>query len=893
MMTSRTGPGARRRVHFVGNRTGRYWVPALLLLVAAAVVRSHPDDPKLLDRMAPFAGPVYRASGPGPNPLASTTFESDGVRLMAWFPLNNFPGAPTSGNDCWSHVSPSGREYALVGLSNGVGVVDVTVPAASQIVAHVPGPESFLRDIKTYGEYAYVVSEGGGGIQVLDLTDIDAGNVTIATTVDDIQPATTHNVAIDTDSGYLYRCGGDTRGIRVYSLANPDSPVFVASWDDRYVHDAQIVTFTSGPLAGRQIAYCCTGFDFGFTQTGITILDVTDKQNIFVLSQTYYDDARYSHQAWLSEDRMYLFHGDELDEPELGVPTTTRVFDVSDPASVTLATTFASANTSGGHNMYTHGDLLYQANFRSGLRILDVSDPLAPVETAWFDTFPDDDGPQLNGLWSCDPTLPSGTILGSDIERGLFVWRRGSPIAIALRGQIPETLDPNGSAIRLDIVENEGVVLAPGGANLHYDIGEGIETAPLVEVGPGIYDAVFPPIPCGTEILFWISALGDDGIEAVEPAGAPAVTYRSLSAAFLDTPFRDEMEVDTGWMTSDPSDTATAGFWTRVEPIGTIAQPEFDHSPDPGKMCFVTEQGGFDSEPDESDVDGGTATLTTPAFDLSDADEPRVGYHRWYSNSTGAAPGEDTFLVEISNDDGATWTLVESIGPSGPDTEGGWHLHEFDPRGLVALSSTMRVRFVVSDTGADSTVEAGIDDFRAFDILCDADEPLAICGPGRVNAACGAVAEVLTINGSTGGASRILMADQTTPLVFEITEPPVARGDGSSSRAVVYLWTKHPIAGDIITLPGDFGFMCFGPQILTTLNPYFTWNSIGAEAKLGDHDAPGPPPVIADDTTFTLTSIGQGAGRPIRLTVQGIVTDSCSQGVKQISVTNAVALEID
>ncbi len=892
MMTPASPVGASRRTRT--TRTNPAWllIPVLLMSIAT-VVRSHPDDPKLLDRMAPFDGPAFRAAAPGPNPLASTTFQSDGVRLMAWFPLNNFPGTPTSGNDCWSHVSPSGREYALMGLSNGTGIVEVSAPASSQIIAHVPGPESFLRDIKTYGEYAYVVSEGGGGIQVLDLTDIDAGNVTIATTIDDIQPATTHNVAVDNDSGYLYRCGGDDRGLRIYSLANPAAPVFVSSWNDRYVHDAQIVTHTSGPLAGRQIAYCCTGFDFGFTQTGITILDVTNKQSIVVLKQLYYDDAAYSHQAWLSEDRNWLFHGDELDEPELGVPTTTRVFDVSDPANASLATTFVSANPSGGHNMYTHGSLLYQANFRSGLRILDVSDPLEPVEIAWFDTFPENDGPQLNGLWSCDASLPSGTILGSDIERGLFVWRRGSPIAIALRGQIPDALHPDGSAIRLEIVENEGVALVAGGANLHYDIGEGVQTTPLVEVGPGIYDAVFPSIPCGTEIRFWISALGDDGIETVSPEGAPFETYRSLSAAFLDTTFRDEMEVDTGWTTSDPGDTATEGFWTRVEPIGTIAQPEFDHSADPGSMCFVTEQGGFDSEPDESDVDGGKATLTTPAFDLADAGDPRIGYHRWYSNSTGNAPGEDEFRVEISNDNGASWTLVESIGPAGPDTEGGWHLHEFDPRELVTLSSTMRVRFIVADEGADSTVEAGIDDFRAFDLLCDADEPLAICGPGRVNAACGAVTDILTINGSTGGASRTLAVDQTTPLSFEISEPPAARGDGSNSRVALYLWTKHPIAGDIIALPGDFGFMCFGPRIVSTLNPYYTWNSIGADAKLGSHDAPGPPPVIADDTTLTLLSVNQGAGRPIRLTVQGLVTDSCSQGVKMLSVTNAVALEID
>ncbi len=894
---SRPNAATRRRSRALVPMLFAIPVVALLLLASGTLAPSvfaHEDDPKLLYRARPIAAPIYHAPPSGSEPLASTTFESSGgVRLMTWIPLNNFAGSPVSGNDCWGYTSPSGREYALIGLSNGTGIVEVTEPNAATIVTSIPGPESFLRDVKTHGSYAYVVSEGGGGIQVLDLSQIDAGTVTLAGVVDDTNPPETHNVAIDTDRGFLYRCGGANRGIRIYSLANPIVPTLVGAWDDRYVHDAQVVLYTEGPYAGRELAYCCTGFNAGFTETGLTVLDVTDKGNITVESQVDYPDARYSHQSWLSEDRQYLFHGDELDETELGKTTTTRVFDVSDPSNTTLAATIALPNTASGHNMYVHGTRLYQANFRSGLRILDVADPLAPEEIAWFDTFPDDDAAPLNGLWSCYPYFESGTIIGSDIERGLFVWRFGPPIEITLRGQLPDSIHPDGDALRMEVHSTEGANVVPGEERVHYDIGGGFVTDNLVKVGPEIYDAIFPASTCGDEIRYYFSALGDDGVEVLNPPGAPDQTFRAVSAAFLSPAFADNMEADTGWTVGDPGDDATGGVWTRVDPQLSLAQPGDDHTPEPGRLCWVTGQGDVGGPPEQADVDGGTTTLTTPTFSLTDAAEPRVSYYRWFSNDKGAAPAEDTLVVEISNDEGATWLPVETVGPTGTESEGGWFLHQFDPRDILTPNDQMRLRFVVSDLGDDSVVEAAIDDFSAVDVRCELDEPIALCAAGAVNIDCGPVTELLTINGSTGGSGRMVIATQTTPLTFSLSEAPSTSGDGRDGRAVIYAWSKIPESSDVVPVPGNLGLMCFGPQIITTLNPLFTWNSVGAENKLGDHDAPGAPPMIPDASTLEFLNVGQGAGRRLRLTVQAIVPDTCSQSNKPFSVTNGVGLEID
>ncbi|MCA9296980.1 MAG: choice-of-anchor B family protein, partial [Phycisphaerales bacterium] len=258
-------------------------------MTAVSTVLGHADDPKVNDRQDPFVGPAFR-SGEKFAQLGEQ-FDSNGVTLMAWLPIAEF-GAHSSANDCWGYVSPSGREYAIIGLSNGTGFVEITNPASPVIVAAADPLNSLWRDVKTYGDYAYAVSEGGGGIQIFDLSDIDNGNVaSLGSMTDAFGTTSTHNIVIDTVSGWLYRAGGTNEGLRMYTLSNPANPVYVASWPDRYVHDAQVVTMNTtehGVPQPRQIAFCASGFNGGFVETGIDILDVTDKSNIELLARYQY-----------------------------------------------------------------------------------------------------------------------------------------------------------------------------------------------------------------------------------------------------------------------------------------------------------------------------------------------------------------------------------------------------------------------------------------------------------------------------------------------------------------------------------------------------------------------------------------------------------------------------
>ncbi|MCH8042376.1 MAG: choice-of-anchor B family protein [Planctomycetes bacterium] len=395
-----------------------------LLIVAAALglgpwaAAAAAHDLKQQDAQPRYEGPGFiRAAGGAPP----TDFDASGVQLQAWLPLGDFDdvlGAKVqTGNDLWGYVSPSGGEYAILGSKQGVAFVDVTKPAAPEIIAGFGGSTTMWRDVKTYEHYAYVVTGGSvPNFDVYDLAQIDQGVVSHLRTVNS---GSAHNVTIDTDSGFLYRTGNQAGGLVIYDLgADPVNPPQVGQWSKRSFHDAQAITYRDGPYAGRQIVF---GFTGG-TRT-LEILDVTDKSNIIELSSLRYSDAGYSHQGWLSPDGKYVYLNDEYDERDGWVPTTTtRVINVEDLENPVEVGTFTNGNTAIDHNLFIAYDKIFEANYRSGLRVFDASDPEAPVEIAHFDTYPDDDAARFNGLWAAYPFFPSGTVIGSDYDRGLFIW---------------------------------------------------------------------------------------------------------------------------------------------------------------------------------------------------------------------------------------------------------------------------------------------------------------------------------------------------------------------------------------------------------------------------------------------------------------------------------------
>ena len=140
-------------------------------------------------------------------------------------------------------------------------------------------------------------------------------------------------------------------------------------------------------------------------------------------------------------------------------------------------------------------------------------------------------------------------------------------------------------------------------------------------------------------------------------------------------------------------------------------------SNDPGALCFVTD-GRAGSSLGSFDVDGGSTTLTSPAFAVNNQFAATLSYWRWFSNSTGANPGQDTFRIQISNNNGTTWTPIETVGPTGPEAAGGWNFREFTLGALTTPTNQTRVRFIAEDQGGGSIVEAAVDNFRIQTVTC-------------------------------------------------------------------------------------------------------------------------------------------------------------------------------
>jgi choice-of-anchor B domain-containing protein len=391
----------------------------------ALTAGAHDEDwRKLRDQMPAYVGPIVTLHDPGP---VDTTFDSLNMTMLSWIPLSEFPGSHSAGNDVWGYTSPSGREYAIMGLRAGYGFVEITDPTNPALLEVISGPSSTWHDLKVIGHYAYGVSEAGRGVQIIDLSEIDAGVVRHVKDHMIHGHSSSHNIVANEESGFLYIVGGNVASGGLWALdtnADPENPTLAGAWPDFYVHDAQVVTYTDGPYAGREIAFAFGGRSGGWSNTGLRIVDVTDKSNMHTISDAFWSEAGYAHQGWLTEDRKYLYIDDELDE-EMGlVPTTTtRIFDVSDLSNPTYVGKFSTGLPSTDHNQYVKGDRLYQANYRSGVRVWDISDPVAPEEIAWFDTHPEGDQSGYTGVWSVFPYFESGTVIASDMVRGLFVFR--------------------------------------------------------------------------------------------------------------------------------------------------------------------------------------------------------------------------------------------------------------------------------------------------------------------------------------------------------------------------------------------------------------------------------------------------------------------------------------
>ena len=202
------------------------------------------------------------------------------------------------------------------------------------------------------------------------------------------------------------------------NLETPNNPLFAGCYSAAYSHDTLCVNY-QGPDADYLNSEICASFN----ENHIEIVDVSVKSGPMHIFAPTYSQIGYVHQGWLTEDHRYLLVGDELDELNHGVPTRTHVFDVTDLDAPVHVFAYEAATSSIDHNLYILGNRVFQANYTSGMRVLEFGNLAAEEisEVAFFDTYPSSNATEFDGAWSVYPYLPSGNIIVSDISNGLFV----------------------------------------------------------------------------------------------------------------------------------------------------------------------------------------------------------------------------------------------------------------------------------------------------------------------------------------------------------------------------------------------------------------------------------------------------------------------------------------
>lgn len=405
----------------------------LALSAAAPAQTLNARDQALLDarpaRPQPLA-PLH--STPCVNGMAAT-YPCSNVDLHSFTPLATFSSGST--NSLWGWTDPTTQiEYALIGADNGLAMFELADPTHPKYLGKLPTRtgSSAWRDVRVYANHAYVVSDNNGahGLQVFDLTRLRGVSTPQTFTADAIRSdfGRGHTIAINEATGFAYVAGSDacpaptaTGGLRMYNLSTPNNPTFVGCVSTGgYTHETQCFSYT-GPDTQHQGKEICLNAN-GPTDR-FAIVDVSNKAAPVTLSSLTWTGAGYPHQAWFSADQRYALLNDELDESQFGHNARTLVFDLADLDAPVLVGYHQHALPVIDHNLYVHGQFVYESNYEAGLRILrlDNLSQAQMTEVAFFDVYPASNAAEFNGNWNNYRFPGSGNVILTGIDEGFFV----------------------------------------------------------------------------------------------------------------------------------------------------------------------------------------------------------------------------------------------------------------------------------------------------------------------------------------------------------------------------------------------------------------------------------------------------------------------------------------
>lgn len=651
-------------------------------------------------------------------------------------------------SDVWGYVDSAGTEYALVGSLTGTSVVNLSDPSQPFQQHWIPGPATIWRDIKVYKHYAYISSESLEGLVIanlrylpdsIDYKILNVGNI--------------HNIWIDTVKGQLFTSGAvQNQGMDIFDLEpDPWNPVLAGRYDDRYVHDVYV---------RGNFAYSAEIFD-GF----LTILDISDPDSIEILATQTYTNA-FTHNTWLNDAGNICFTTDELGGDYL------HAWDVSDPENIVLMDRFRPVYPNIPaptlHNAHILNDYMILSTYADGIRIIDVSRPQKMQTVGYYDTSLGN-GPGIVGCWGAYPFLPSGIVLASDIETGLYIlqpdykrpWLLEGEIRDAVSNsplsqveisfqayQVPDSSDISGK-YQVGSVETGDYTFHFGKTGYEseqrtYSFGYGDYQLENLNLTPRrathlsmIVADEETRLPVGNARVH-LSSFNDQYDYVTDSEGKVSdstifselfeivvgkwgyeqvvITQKidpstQLDTIFLKAGYYDDFALDHNWIAQQ---SATQGNWVRDIPKastfigGRPLNPDRDSEDDTGNFAYVTGNQGTEAQDD--DVAGGKTILISPLMNLGAYQDPVIYFDYWMVNKKpNGQLGDDTLRVFMISD-GIQYEVLKISGDSSAWLETGFRILDFTNPGQSVF-----LRFEIEDSGSEDILEAGIDKFQVVE----------------------------------------------------------------------------------------------------------------------------------------------------------------------------------
>lgn len=666
---------------------------------------------------------------------------------------------PSGLSDCWGYEK-NGREYAIIGImSGGVGIVDLQNPANPVLLQTLPGTASTWYDMVVEGDYCYNVNEAADGLKIIDLSNLP-GQVTWKDTII-AGMNTAHNVYVD--NGYLYTCGADNNGgINILDLTDPWRPNLVGQYFGNYVHDVYV---------RNDYAYACE------LSSGLTIINVSNKTSPVIAANRPYP-GNFTHNSWLNDNGDVVFTTDETGGGKI------TSFDISDLNNIELLDDTWNELGQGAsipHNTHVRNDFLITSWYTDGLSIIDAARPHNLIDVGYYDTSPFS-GSSFSGAWGAYHDLPSGLVLISDTDDGLFIFQPSYTRGCYLEGEVTDAnttnpiLDANIEILTTSVTDKSDAngdyatgTADAGTYQVKYSKFGYQDTTISVALTNGqlvVRDIALRPVatvqmtinvieqgtgnPIGQakvlaqEIngLAELDYTANGGGQVIDPAFVGG-TYNIVAGKWgyrskltnvsvnqaqtitveLEKGYYDDFALDFGWVATG---NATTGLWERGEPIGTFGfgnqpfNPEDDIFNDIIDKCYVTGNGGGGVGDD--DIDDGEVILTSPVFDLSNYTEPFLSYWHWQMTNQGGAP-EDEMIVEIDN--GLTTVRLATI----VGQNNFWDRDTFTVSNFIAPTANMVLRVRASDTSPQNISEAAFDGFEIVDngpVSIDVPDPASV-----------------------------------------------------------------------------------------------------------------------------------------------------------------------